>query len=904
MKDPVQQSENYFRQMADASPVLIWTIDASGLSTYYNKTFLDFIGLNKDYDISDWEKIVHPEDIENSFSIINDAIAKHQSYSLECRLLRADGQWRWVLAHGNPYFNDNEFMGFVGSSIDITERKEAEVKIKESENRFRNLIEESTLASAVLEGPEWKLTLANKQMLEIWQKDSSIYGQKLLDFMPELVGQIFPDLLKKVYETGITYIGEDALVVLYRNGKLEQVYMDFSYKALRNYNGEVYAIFVAAEDVTEKYHIKKQLVESEQRFKNLVRDATTGIIVLLGKEMKVEIVNEAYCKLINITPEELLNENLFSIVPEAEEYYRPLVENVLFTGEPMQIYDSPYAVTVNDKLMEGFVHITFQPYRDTNKNIIGVMAILQDVTETVIARKKIEQSEKKFEAAIAAVEGIIWTNNADGEMQDDQPGWSELTGQCYEEYRGYGWATKVHPEDAQPTVNAWNEAVKHKRVFEFEHRLLTKEKGWRLFSVKAVPSFNEEGQIQQWVGVHTDISEQREIAHKIAASENQFSTLANNIQNLAWIADSAGEIFWYNQRWYEYTGTTMEEMKGWGWQKVHHPDYVDRIVEYVKQAWKINQPWSLTFSLKAADGTYRRFLTKATPVVNDEGEILRWIGTNTDIEEQQSFAEKLEATVKFRTKQLDEANQILNEKNIELGRMNKELQSFSFVASHDLQEPLRKIQTLASLIIDTEKNNLSEKGINYFNRMHAAAGRMQSLIEDLLTFSRLSISEVQFELTDINGLVNEINAELEERLVEKNAVIHASAVPKISIIPFQFKQLLQNLISNSIKFSKTDEAPRIFINAKMIDAKDINIKQPLMADKYYHITVADNGIGFNPEHAERIFEVFQRLHSIEEYKGTGIGLAIVKKVVDNHNGIVIAESQLGKGSVFNIYLPG
>ena len=134
--------------------------------------------------------------------------------------------------------------------------------------------------------------------------------------------------------------------------------------------------------------------------------------------------------------------------------------------------------------------------------------------ERANAEEKIKASKKKFEAAILAVEGIIWTNNPKGEMEGEQPGWEKITGQTYEEYQGYGWAKAVHPDDAEPTIDAWNEAVKNKITFEFEHRLKTKQSGWRLFTVKAVPALDENGAIQQWVGVHTDITQQREAAKR------------------------------------------------------------------------------------------------------------------------------------------------------------------------------------------------------------------------------------------------------------------------------------------------------------------------------------------------------------------------------------------------------
>lgn len=247
---------------------------------------------------------------------------------------------------------------------------------------------------------------------------------------------------------------------------------------------------------------------------------------------------------------------------------------------------------------------------------------------------------------------------------------------------------------------------------------------------------------------------------------------------------------------------------------------------------------------------------------------------------------------------------------IELSTANKELQSFTYVSSHDLQEPLRKIQMLSTRILEKENERLSSYGKDYFNRIQIAASRMQKLIEDLLAFSRLNTDERAFEKIDLNTLVNEVKEELKETIDEKKATINDEVLGKISVIPFQFRQLLFNLIGNSLKFSKTTIQPIITIKSEVMkgsaciqhDVKLLNHTLDIQKN-YYHISIADNGIGFEPQYNERIFEVFQRLHGKETYKGTGIGLAIVKKIVENHNGIITANGKLNLGATFDIYIP-
>ncbi len=274
-----------------------------------------------------------------------------------------------------------------------------------------------------------------------------------------------------------------------------------------------------------------------------------------------------------------------------------------------------------------------------------------------------------------------------------------------------------------------------------------------------------------------------------------------------------------------------------------------------------------------------------------------------EIRERKAEKLKLEKAVDERTQELKEANLSLEEKNTALLNMNKELEAFTYVSSHDLQEPLRKLQTFAGIVLEKEKHNLSEKGKNYLDLIQEAAERMRQLIQDLLAFSRISADERKFEDTNINIIIEDVKAEFKEIILQKEAVIDVAAICKVKTIPFQFRQLMQNLIGNAIKFSKPQTPPHIKITGRNITYKRSNAKRLMPHLEYCHITISDNGIGFEKEFSRKIFEVFQKLHGKDEYAGTGIGLAIVKKIVDNHNGVITAKSVKGKGTTFDIYLP-
>ncbi len=290
---------------------------------------------------------------------------------------------------------------------------------------------------------------------------------------------------------------------------------------------------------------------------------------------------------------------------------------------------------------------------------------------------------------------------------------------------------------------------------------------------------------------------------------------------------------------------------------------------------------------------------------NDEKEkrAAELIIANKELAFQNKEKEKRAAELGIANKELAFQNEEKEKRAAELIIANKELLAFTYISSHDLQEPLRKIQTFVSIILENENENLSETGKNNFQRMQLAAGRMQQLIDDLLAFSRISTTELTFEKTDLSIIIEEVKTELKDTIQEKHATIEATEICPVNIIAFQFRQLMYNLISNALKFSNPGISPHIIITSSIIKGSKLNNEKLSPEKNYCHITIKDNGIGFEPHFRERIFEVFQKLHGKEVYAGTGIGLAIVKKIVENHNGIISATSELNKGAQFDIYIP-
>jgi signal transduction histidine kinase len=237
-----------------------------------------------------------------------------------------------------------------------------------------------------------------------------------------------------------------------------------------------------------------------------------------------------------------------------------------------------------------------------------------------------------------------------------------------------------------------------------------------------------------------------------------------------------------------------------------------------------------------------------------------------------------------------------------LAKANKELEAFAYISSHDLQEPLRKIQTFASMLDERESERLSDRGKEYLTKITDSASRMSTLIQGLLEYSRNTKAEVMFEPTTLRSLVADVLIDLEVEIQAKKPQIEICNDCGFQVIPFQFRQLIYNLMTNSLKFSRPGIVPKITLSCEKVNGSDFS-QHKLADQRYYHIQMADNGIGFKPEYKNKIFGLFQRLGSPQQEMGTGIGLAIVKKIVDNHKGVITASGDEGNGAIFDIFIP-
>lgn len=379
-----------------------------------------------------------------------------------------------------------------------------------------------------------------------------------------------------------------------------------------------------------------------------------------------------------------------------------------------------------------------------------------------------------------------------------------------------------------------------------------------------------------------EIAERKTAEAALQESEVQFHTMVDAISQLAWTARADGFIFWYNQRWFDYTGTTPEEMKGWGWQSVHDPEMLPGVVERWKASIATGEPFEMDFPLRAADGRFRWFLTRAIPIKDAAGQVVRWCGTNTDISkmrdaemEIQRLNSDLEQRVIERTAQFEAAN--------------RELEAFSYSVSHDLRAPLRAIDGFSQAVLEDYGSQLPEEGRRYLRTIRVGAERMGTLIDDLLTFSRLSRTLLSKHEVDTGELVRSVLDDLKPQREGRQIELRIAELPACVGDPALLKQVWINLVSNAFKYTRKREPAVVEIGCGRTPEGDV-------------FFVRDNGTGFDMRYAGKLFGVFQRLHRAEEYEGTGVGLALAQRIVHRHGGRIWADAALDRGATFHFTL--
>lgn len=763
---------------------------------------------------------------------------------------------------------------------------------------LKEIVMESNTGVCLLRGKNHYVELANKNYLAIVNNKEICY-KYIKEELPELKSSGLFEILDSVYKTGIS-IDKNAVTINIsgQSQSPENKIFNFTYKATHNDDGKIDGVVINVIDVTESMEALREIKESHLRYKDLINKLPVAVYTC-DERGYIQLFNEAAVTLWGRIP--VVGKDMWS----------GSMKTFKTDGAPLPLNDCAMAIVLrNGQIVKReiiierpdgskrFVIPSPQPIYDYAKKIVGAINTLVDITEQVNARKEIETNEEQLRIAIEG--GDLGT--FDYYPLTNELIWSDKTKEIFGllpntqiNYNTY--LNAIHPEDKE-NLNTMTSIINKSNsdeIYEIEYRIFTlnnSELKWVRSKGKATLDVKQTA--VRFTGVIQDVTQQKFAKQIVEESEKRFRDLAEALPQLIWVTDEKGVSEFTSMRWEEYTGVKPIGVKDW--EMIVHSDDLRRINKTWTHCLISREIFKHEVRLLSKTGEYYWYRVIGEPVYDENDKVINWVGAFTQINDEKLFSLKLESQVKERTIELIE-------KNITLERANNQLELFAHISSHDLQEPLRKIQMSISRIIEKDFESLSDKSKVHFNRVLDGTLTMQTLIEDLQIYSRTNNKEGDFEHTDLNFILKEVIEGLKELIDEKHGVIESGDLCELNILPFEFRQLMHNLIINALKFSKHDVPPHIVINSISSFGRDLNNTNLLPNEKYCYIYFSDNGIGFEPQYNEKIFEVFQRLHGKEKYGGTGIGLAIVKKIIENHGGIITAKGELDVGATFEIYIP-
>lgn len=900
----VEENEQNIRALVESAPFPIGVYTGHELRiTLANQSIMDAWGKGNNVIGKLYTDILPEFENQQIFKQIENVIATGEPFHAKNQQVEIviDKQLKTFYYNYSftPLFDcSGNVYGVMNTAADVTELHEAKQKVEESEKRFRNSVAQAPLGIAIFRGPKFITEMANENyLLLIDRKKEEFLGKPLFDVIPEVKSLVEP-LFEEVISSGEAFYSPEFSATLNRHGIIEQAYFNLVYNPLKEENGEITGIMVVATEVTETAKAKYLLEESEKHFRMMVMQSPIPMTILRGQEFIIESANKVMFENVwRRKEEDVIGKSILEAFPELiEQKYPYLLNRVFTTGICHTEKEAEAFVMGDDGLRKFYLDFEYKALYGPDEKISGIMITVNDVTDRVEARLKLQENEDKLNVIIEASELGIWEFNVKSNETTTSKRCQEIFGIFEENYVPHiELLGHIHPNDIQSREMSLAKAYET-GFLHYEIRVIWADGSIHWVETKGKVFYDSENIPERILGTKRDITEEKQFQQQLVEREEKFRLLADSMPQHIWTSDPEGNLNYFNQSVYDFSGLNFEEITKLGWLEIVHPDDRDLNIKDWTESIVTGKDFLTEHRFLRHDGEYRWQLSRAIPQKDEKGKITMWVGSSTDIQDQKMFTYDLEKQVSERTKEL-------NQKNTDLEKMNKELQSFAYISSHDLQEPLRKIQTFASLLHEKEFNNLSDAGKDKFNRMQKAANRMQTLIQDLLAYSRTNTQERIFEKANLKNIIDEVKEDLSEELSIKKATIKLATMCDVKVIPFQFRQLLFNLVSNALKFAKEKEEPIIEIDSKIALGATFDVPKLNKSLTYCHIQFKDNGIGFNQEFSEKIFVVFQRLHGKEEYNVTGIGLAIVKKIIENHNGVIVANGTLNVGATFDIYIP-
>jgi len=910
----LQESEARFRDLANHISQLAWMADAEGKIFWFNQRWFDYTGETpENMHAMSWTKANHPDYVGPVTASFLEAVKTGRDWEDTFPLRGADGKYRWFLSRATPIFNpDGSVRRWFGTNTDVTDTLRLEQENQRQKYLLERLVQAAPVAIAFFQGPQHVFSLPNTEYESLARGKGHLIGRSVRDVWPEAAEILLPQLAR-VYQTGEPFSIRETPLQLQRAEGLQQTYLTYTLTPILRADGSIEGVMALVIDSTEQVGNRRALEQQAARLDPVLQALPVGVWIadelgrLVLKNRQADRIWAGDSPLAEGVEEYSL---YTAYLPGSETPLTPdeyPLARTLQTGEavePVELRIRRFDGTPGDIL------VSTAPILDAAGRLRGAVGINVDIT----GRKKVEEAVRasernavdladalEFERAklSAAIEtlpvgmgigdphGDVLTLNAAGLRLHGFNSESEMISKL----EGYHQQFELRYPDGQPMPpDEWPvaRALRGEYVQDFEVTLINVHSGETcVIAYSSAPVLNLSDELVLIVYVMLDITERKKIEGALRNSEERYRQLADAMPQLVWTAMPDGQVDYYNQRHALYGGIAPTQEGSWEWGPAVHADELQATLDAWNEAVRSGNTYQIEHRIKMADGSYRWHLSRGIPAFDERGVLVKWFGTATDIHE-------------FKLVQAD-----LSEYAERLKRSNEELQNFAFVASHDLQEPLRKIQMFGDLLqrqmdhaggaagvhLDGES---AVKAQDFVARMQDASTRMQAMISGLLDLSRVSTREQVFTRVNLNAVAKEVVSDLEAQVRLANAHVRVEPLPDVLGDERQLRRMLQNLVGNALKFHKPETPPTVQGYGELVSTSK---------GQRARIVVSDNGIGFDPAEAERLFQPFVRLHGRSRYEGNGIGLAICKKIIDRHGGEIIATSTPGEGSRFIVILP-
>jgi PAS domain S-box-containing protein len=662
--------------------------------------------------------------------------------------------------------------------------------------------------------------------------------------------------------------------------------------------GKITQWFGTNTDISPQIESEKRISESENRVRVMIENAPFPIAVYIGENFKISMANQA---MLNAWGKgNVIGEEFNKVLPEfkAQGLLHQL-ESVFYKGIPFHIENQHLSVNYNGEQKYFYYTYSFVPLFDSAGKVYGVMNTAADVTELNRSKNQLKKNEENLRntilqapVAMCIAKGPTYVVELANERMYELWGKGEdqiLNKPVFEglpEAKGQGFEELLHGVyTTGETFSAYGVPINLPRNGKLE----------QVFVNFVYEAFRDgDGKISGIMTVAVEVTEQIKAINKIEEAEEKARLAIESadlgVYEIYFDGDKMTTDLRFNEIWGFDSIPTREDLRC-----VIYPDDLE-IRNQAHEASLISGKLHYQVRIKHKNGDVKWVRVSGKVIFNETNKPTKLIGITQDITDSINEKQKIEEIVKDRTKSLELVNQ-------ELQKSNAELNQFAYIASHDLQEPLRKISVFTEMLEAKIKDLLDEKSQSYFDKINNSSQRMQTLIRDVLAYSELGHNIGEFEKVDLKNVVNHLLTDYELLIEQKEASFIIDDLPPIEAIPIQMTQLFGNLIGNSLKFSRSDVKPIIKISSSIVLGKELEGLNLDGSKKYLKIKFEDNGIGIKKEFAVQIFNIFQRLHRKTDYEGTGIGLAMCKKIALNHNGDLNASESSENGAIFTIYLP-